>query len=103
MKYAIEMGSSSTIYILSFIKIGSGIQKLIGWRFTDSQLGDVYPCFNFLAYFPKIGLCYLNAVCVVCICGGRNPLNIDAKIKTLIKLIFYLHGLGSLNCLHSEL
>jgi hypothetical protein len=30
MQYAIEMGSGATIYpyILSFIKIGSGIQKL---------------------------------------------------------------------------
>jgi hypothetical protein len=30
MKYAIEMGSGAMIYIASFIKIGSGIQKLIG-------------------------------------------------------------------------
>jgi hypothetical protein len=29
MKYAVEMGSGAMIYILSFIKIGSGIQKLI--------------------------------------------------------------------------
>jgi hypothetical protein len=29
MKYAIEMGSVDIIYIPSFIKIGSGIQKLI--------------------------------------------------------------------------
>jgi hypothetical protein len=29
MKYAIEMGSGAMIYIPSFIKIGSGIQKLI--------------------------------------------------------------------------
>jgi hypothetical protein len=28
MKYAVEMGSSSMIYTPSFIKIGSGIQKL---------------------------------------------------------------------------
>jgi hypothetical protein len=38
MKYAAEMGSGTTIYIPSFIKIGSGIQKLI-WgihRHTDS-------------------------------------------------------------------
>jgi hypothetical protein len=34
MKYAVEMGSSAMIYIPSFIKIGSGIQKLIRgeWR-----------------------------------------------------------------------
>jgi hypothetical protein len=34
MKYAVEMGSGAMIYIPSFIKIGSGIQKLIG---GDSQ------------------------------------------------------------------
>jgi hypothetical protein len=30
MKYAVEMGSGAMIYISSFIKIGSGIQKLMG-------------------------------------------------------------------------
>jgi hypothetical protein len=30
MKYAAEMGSGAVIYIPSFIKIGSGIQQLIG-------------------------------------------------------------------------
>jgi hypothetical protein len=29
MKYAVEMGSGAVIYLPSFIKIGSGIQKLI--------------------------------------------------------------------------
>jgi hypothetical protein len=29
MKYATEMGSGAMIYIPSFVKIGSGIQKLI--------------------------------------------------------------------------
>jgi hypothetical protein len=29
MKYTVEMGSGAMIYIPSFIKIGSGIQKLI--------------------------------------------------------------------------
>jgi hypothetical protein len=32
MRYAVEMGSGAMIYIPSFIKIGSGIQK-----FTDTQ------------------------------------------------------------------
>jgi hypothetical protein len=36
MKYAVEMGSGAMIYIPSFIKIGSGIQKLIG-GYTDTQ------------------------------------------------------------------
>jgi hypothetical protein len=34
MKYAVEMGSVAMIYIPSFIKIGSGIQKLLG-GYTD--------------------------------------------------------------------
>jgi hypothetical protein len=42
MKYAVEMGSGAMIYIPSFIKIGSGIQKLIGgggiYRHTDSMV-----------------------------------------------------------------
>jgi hypothetical protein len=37
MTYAVEMGSVATIYIPSFIKIGSGIQKLMGGGFTDTQ------------------------------------------------------------------
>jgi hypothetical protein len=33
MKYVIEMGSGTMVYIPGFIKIGSGIQKLMngGW------------------------------------------------------------------------
>jgi hypothetical protein len=30
VKYAVEMGACAMIYIPSFIKVGSGIQKLIG-------------------------------------------------------------------------
>jgi hypothetical protein len=37
MKYAIEIGSYAMIYIPSFIKIGSGIQNMIG-VFRDSQM-----------------------------------------------------------------
>jgi hypothetical protein len=33
MEYAVDMGSGSVIYIPSFIKTGSDIQKLIGWGF----------------------------------------------------------------------
>jgi hypothetical protein len=36
MKYAVEMGSGTMIYLPNIIKIGSGIQKLIG-GFTDTQ------------------------------------------------------------------
>jgi hypothetical protein len=32
MKYVVGMGSGAVIYIPSFIKIGSAIQKLIGHR-----------------------------------------------------------------------
>jgi hypothetical protein len=41
MQYAVEVGSSAVICIPSFVKIGSGIQKLIGGegmqRHTDSM------------------------------------------------------------------
>jgi hypothetical protein len=39
MKYASEMGSGDMIYMPSFIKTGSGIQKLMGrYRHTDSMV-----------------------------------------------------------------
>jgi hypothetical protein len=34
MKYAVEMGSGVRIYIPSFMKIGSGIQKFMGYTTT---------------------------------------------------------------------
>jgi hypothetical protein len=37
MKYAIEMGPGAMIYIPSFIKIGSAIQKLGGGGYTDTK------------------------------------------------------------------
>jgi hypothetical protein len=37
MKYAVGMGSGAIIYMPSFIKIGSAIQKLTG-RDTDSTV-----------------------------------------------------------------
>jgi hypothetical protein len=37
MKYAVEMGSRSMMYIPSFIKIGSGVQKLLRGVFRVSQ------------------------------------------------------------------
>jgi hypothetical protein len=37
MKYAIDLGSGAVTYILSFIKIGPGIQKLIGGAYADTQ------------------------------------------------------------------
>jgi hypothetical protein len=38
MKYAFEMGSGAVMYIPSFMKIGSVIQKLIWW--IQRQHGD---------------------------------------------------------------
>jgi hypothetical protein len=38
MKYAVEMGSGVIVYIPSFIKIGAGIQKLMGGGFTNSMV-----------------------------------------------------------------
>jgi hypothetical protein len=37
VKYAVEVGSGAMIYIPSFIKIGSDIQKLVGGGFRDTQ------------------------------------------------------------------
>jgi hypothetical protein len=41
MKYTVGMGSDAMIYIPSFIKTGSGFQKLLGgytYRHTDSKV-----------------------------------------------------------------
>jgi hypothetical protein len=48
MEYVIDMGSGAMIYIPSFIKIGSGIQKPMR-VFTDTQTGwkSHKPTFNF--------------------------------------------------------
>jgi hypothetical protein len=40
MKYAVEMGSDAMIYVSSFIKTGSAIQKLIGGYTDTRQHGD---------------------------------------------------------------
>jgi hypothetical protein len=51
MKYAVEMGSGAMIYIPSFIKIGSGIQKLREKDLqTHRQNGDRI---NLLSFFSK--------------------------------------------------
>jgi hypothetical protein len=50
MKYAAEMGSGAVIYIPSFIKIGSGIQKLIGEETqAHRQHGDLISLFLFFS------------------------------------------------------
>jgi hypothetical protein len=54
MKYAIEVSSGAMIYLLSFIKIGSGIQKLIGGVHRHGQQSDLI---SLLLYFKmrKVG------------------------------------------------
>jgi hypothetical protein len=42
MKYAVEMDSGVMIYIPSFIKIGSGIQRLRGDTQTHRLMGGIY-------------------------------------------------------------
>jgi hypothetical protein len=37
MKYAVEMGSGAVIYVPTFIKTGSGIQKVIGKKDSQTQ------------------------------------------------------------------
>jgi hypothetical protein len=54
MKYAVEMGAGAVIYVPSFIKIGSGVKKLVGGggihRHTHGQQRDLIS----LLYFFKI-------------------------------------------------
>jgi hypothetical protein len=38
MKYAVEMGSGAMMYIPSFIKIGSSIQKVISGGYRDGMV-----------------------------------------------------------------
>jgi hypothetical protein len=48
MKYAVEIGSGAMIYVPSFMKNGSGIEKLIGWDSqTHRQHGDLISLFFF--------------------------------------------------------
>jgi hypothetical protein len=49
MKYTVEMGPG-VIYTPSFIKIGSGIQKLIRDTQTHRQQGDLI---SLLLFFPN--------------------------------------------------
>jgi hypothetical protein len=51
MKYAVEMVSSVMIYIPSFVKIGSAIQKLVGEECTDTQTARA--SHSLLLFFKK--------------------------------------------------
>jgi hypothetical protein len=50
MKYAAEMGLVAMMYIPSFIKIGSGIQKLTGGIHRHTDRLEIAK-----AYFRKVG------------------------------------------------
>jgi hypothetical protein len=66
MKYAVDMGSGAMIYIPSFIKIGSGIQKLIvGHTVTHGQHGDRKSLHLFSQNKEtKLTNCLFNEVCI---------------------------------------
>jgi hypothetical protein len=55
MKYAVEMGSGAVIYVPSFIKIGSGVQKSIRGihRHTHGQQRDLISPLYFYLFFSK--------------------------------------------------
>jgi hypothetical protein len=105
MKYAIETSSGAMIYTPSFIKTSLGIQTLMAGIYRHTASMEIaYAYFHFLAYFSKVGLCDLRAVCVSVSVEGEIHRILIQKIKTLLKLIlFYLDGLGSLACSHSKL
>jgi hypothetical protein len=62
MKYTVEMGSSTMIYVLNFRKIGSGIQKLAvgeelhGYRDTQTHRKQDVPINLLLFFQTKIRL-----------------------------------------------
>jgi hypothetical protein len=49
MKYTVEMGSGAMIYIPSFIKTGSGIQKLIGVHTQNKESRHNNPSYSILS------------------------------------------------------
>jgi hypothetical protein len=51
MRHAVEMGSGAMIYVLSFVKIGSAIHKLIG-GYTETEHGDHI---SLLSFFQNKG------------------------------------------------
>jgi hypothetical protein len=58
VKYAVEMGPDTTIYVPTFIKIGSGIQNLLGGIYiqTHRQQDDLISLYFFsLALQPQFG------------------------------------------------
>jgi hypothetical protein len=63
MKYAVEMGSGAVIYIQSFIKIGSGIQKLIdGYTQHGDRISVLFFFFQNKESGLKLTLCLTYAM-----------------------------------------
>jgi hypothetical protein len=58
MNYVIEMGSGAMIYIPSFIKIGSGIQKLLRGKHIQTRIARWSYKRTFI--FSKEGKCAKN-------------------------------------------
>jgi hypothetical protein len=54
MKYAVETGSGAMTYIPSFVKIGSGIQKLIKRGYTDTHRQHEDRIILLLVFFFKM-------------------------------------------------
>jgi hypothetical protein len=71
MQCAVEMGSGVMIYIPSFIKTGSGIQKLI-WGYTDSMvIPQAY--FYFLNKENRLKTRRsVHTVCLLVSCSSQN-------------------------------
>jgi hypothetical protein len=67
------MGSGAVIYVPSFIKIGSGTQKLIGrYTHTHRQQRDLISLLYFFK-IRKVGLCDHHAVSLsVCVSPSTN-------------------------------
>jgi hypothetical protein len=65
MKYTVEMGSGAVIYMPSFIKIGSGIQKLTGGVCiqTHRQQGNLISLL--LLFFKIRKVCYKHVTASV--------------------------------------
>jgi hypothetical protein len=59
MKYAAEMGSSAKTYIPNFIKIGSGVQKLMGGGYTYANTQTTRRSYIFFFKMRKIGWKYM--------------------------------------------
>jgi hypothetical protein len=97
MKYAVEIGSGTMIYIPSFIKIGSGIQNLIVvGGFTDTQIQTqrewrshkptliFYPIFLF--WKNRVGV-WDHVAVRVCVCVSPLSLLGNASVKVPLPLL----------------